>query len=63
MPGSVATEVGLEPGMVITEVNRQTIKTVDEFRTAIEAQPAGKDVLLLVRTAGGSRFVVLKATK
>jgi len=63
VPGSAAAEVGLAPGVVITEVNRAAVHTLDEFRAAVEASSDGKDLLLLVRTAGGSRFVVLKATK
>lgn len=61
-PRSVAAEAGLQPGIVIAEVNRSAVHSVDEFRAAVEAQPQGKDVLLLVRSEGGSRFVVLPAT-
>lgn len=58
---SPAADAGLASGMVITHVNRQPVKSVDEFLTAIE--PGMKNdsgILLLVRTENGSRFVVLK---
>ena len=47
--------------MVITEANRNAVKSLDDLRAAIkERTPGGKGVLLLVRTARGSRFVVLQ---
>ncbi len=58
--GSPAALAGLTTGMVITEVNRQPVKTVDDFRKALDAKPLDKGVLLLVRSAEGSRFVVIR---
>ncbi len=58
--GSPADMAGLATGMVITEVNRQAVKTVDDFRKALDARPLDKGVLLLVRSADGSRFVVIR---
>ena len=57
--GSPADLAGLSSGMVITEANRQPVKTVDDFRKALDAKSLEKGVLLLVRTAEGSRFVVI----
>jgi len=60
-PGSPASLTGLTPGMVITEVNRKAVKSLDDLRAAIkEKAPGGKGILLLVHTARGSRFVVLQ---
>ncbi len=59
--GSPADHAGLTNGMVITEANRQALKTVAEFRKAMEAKPLAKGVLLLVRSAEGSRFVVINS--
>ena len=56
--GSPADEAGLTDSMVIVQVNRKPVKNVEEFQAALEAS---KDVLLLVRTQEGSRFVVLRA--
>lgn len=61
-PNSVAALAGLETGEVIVQVNRVPVKTIDDFRKALEKSPVDKGVLLLVRTARGSRFVVLKSS-
>jgi len=59
--GSPAERAGLAPGMVITQVNRRPVASVPELQAAIEKQSADRGVLLLIRTAAGSRFVVLKS--
>ena len=60
---SSADAAGLAPGMVIVEVNRQKVATVAEFTEAIAKHRSDNDdgILLLVRTAKGSRFVVVKS--
>ena len=60
--GSPADEAGLEPGMVIAEVNRAKVNSPEEFAKALADSDDGSDngVLLLVRSEHGSRFVVLK---
>ena len=57
--GSPADRAGLTSGLVITEANRQAVKTVGDLRKALESKPLNKGVLLLVRSAEGSRFVVI----
>ena len=49
--GSPADLAGLTTGMVITEANRQPVKTVEDFRKCSSSQPLDKGVLLLVRSA------------
>jgi serine protease Do len=58
--GSPAASVGLESGMVITQVGQKTIKSTDEFRAAMERQSLAKGIMLLVRSAQGARFVVIQ---
>ncbi len=58
--GSVADEAGLAPGMTIVQVGRQTVKSVAEFENAVKNASLEKGVLLLVRSADGSQFKVLK---
>jgi serine protease Do len=58
--GSLAERAGLEAGMAITQVGRQKVSSVEEFDVATGEADLEKGVLLLVRTAQGSRFVVLK---
>jgi len=57
--GTPAGEAGLKAGMLVTEVNRKPVTSVEEFRQAIEKESAEKGMLLLVRTSEGSRFVAL----
>ncbi|MGC1274811.1 MAG: Do family serine endopeptidase [Planctomycetaceae bacterium] len=60
-PGSPAKLAGLDTGIVIERVGKTDVKTVEEFRAAVEAATAdGKNVLLLVRTPQGGRFLTLK---
>jgi serine protease Do len=59
-PGSLAERAGLASGMVILEAGRKPAKTAEELTKAIDEKALAKGVLLLVRTAEGSRFVVLR---
>jgi serine protease Do len=60
--GSPAQMAGLDTGIIIERVGKTPVKNVDEFRSAIEASKKdGKNVLLLVRTPQGGRFLTLKA--
>ncbi|MDF7797858.1 DegQ family serine endoprotease [Pontiellaceae bacterium B1224] len=56
--GSTAWESGLQPGQVITSVNRSPIESVRDFKEALEAS-AGKRILLLVTDGRVSRFIVV----
>jgi serine protease Do len=57
---SPADLAGLSSGMVITEVNRQPIQSIDEFEAAVKKAKSDDGLLLLVRSREGARFVVLK---
>jgi serine protease Do len=57
---SPAANAGLDSGMVITQVNRRSVTSVEQFVEAMEGSQGGDGALLLVRTENGSRFVVLK---
>jgi serine protease Do len=43
-PGSFADEAGIQPGLVITEINRQPITSLDQFQSLVSALKAGQDV-------------------
>jgi serine protease Do len=58
--GSAADRAGLAPSMVITQVGRKAVKSVAEFEAEVNSASLDKGVLLLVRSAEGSQFVVLK---
>jgi len=57
---SPAEKAGLSTGDVITRVGRKDVKSVSDFESEIKNASLDKGVLLLVRSAEGSRFVVLK---
>ncbi len=57
--GSAAERAGLVSGTVIVEVNRAAVKNVDDLCKALDEKSLAKGVLLLVRTAQGSRFLVI----
>ncbi|TWU38908.1 putative periplasmic serine endoprotease DegP-like precursor [Novipirellula aureliae] len=61
--GSPADDAGLKPGMLITQVDRQSVESVADFEAAIKQNREQKKggVLLLVRTEAGSKFVVIKS--
>jgi serine protease Do len=46
---SEAARKGLEPGMVILEVNRQKVMTIREFENVLKKTSAGDEIILLVR--------------
>jgi len=58
--GSAADLAGLRPGMVITQVDRKPVKSLDDFRNTVQKSKLSEGVLLLVHTDHGAEFVVLK---
>lgn len=61
--GSPADVAGLTESMAIKRVGRQPINSVEDFQAALKDVSLEKGVLLLVRTAEGSRFVVVRQTQ
>jgi serine protease Do len=57
---SPAAAAGLQPGDLITEVNRQKITNVTEFRNAVAGAAEEGRVLMLVKREGTSRFVIVR---
>jgi len=57
--GSPAWRAGLQPGQVITSVDRQGIGSVKEFKQAVAASE-GERILLLVTDGRSSRFIVVR---
>ena len=60
VPNGLAAEHGLAEGMLIKKVGDQYVTNVEQFKKAIADKTTDRGVLLLVRTTGGNRFVVLK---
>lgn len=61
-PGSAAAKAGLQAGDVIEEVNRQKVKSVDEFVKALPQADKQETVLLFVRRGDGASFLALRKT-
>jgi serine protease Do len=51
-PGSFADDVGLARGMVILEVNKQTVNSDTDFNRVVGQFKTGQDVVFLVRPPG-----------
>jgi serine protease Do len=58
-PASPADDAGLAPGDVILEVNRHPVESADKFVSEVHSVPAGKDILLLVWSRGGTSYRVV----
>lgn len=58
-PDGLAAQIGLRAGQLIEEVNRQKVKNVKEFMSALAASKDSKRVLLRVREGEFSRYVAL----
>lgn len=52
-PGSFADDVGMSRGMVILEINKQPVNSVEEFRKIESGLRSGQDVVFLVRQGRG----------
>lgn len=57
---SPAAKAGLTAGMVIERVGQRQVQTVEQLEAAMKDVSLERGVLILVRTAEGSRFVVIK---
>jgi serine protease Do len=58
--GSPAELAGIRSGDVITEVNRQPLKSVEDLRKAVDQHQAGSTLLLLVTRDGAARYLTVK---
>jgi len=57
--GSRAALAGLQPGMLIEQVNRHEVQGMEEFRSLIDEAKETESLLLRVRQGEFSRFIVL----
>lgn len=58
--GSAAAKAGIQPGMLIKEVNRKAIHNTREFDEALQDAKSGKTALLLVKDGQFARFVAIR---
>ena len=59
-PGSIAAMAGLQPGILIEEVNRVPVKTIEDFQRAVRKTPPHGVLLLLIRQGANSRYLALQ---
>lgn len=57
--GSPAVEAGLQPGDLISEVNRTAIKNLNNYQQALKQVKNGENLLLLIKRGSGALYVVL----
>jgi serine protease Do len=58
-PASRAADAGLRPGDVIQEANHRSVKSVSDFRSAVNAKSKDDPVLLLVNRGGSTIFLTV----
>lgn len=58
-PGSAAEAAGIEPGMLIKEVNRKAVRNTTEFTDALKEGEGRKSALLLLQEGEYTRYVTL----
>ncbi len=57
---SPADEKGIQPGDVITQINRQPVTNLKQFRQALKAADARKGLMVNLVSNGSNRMVILK---
>jgi serine protease Do len=62
-PTSVAAAAGIQPGMVITEVNRKAVSSAKEFEEAVKVNKDTNSLLLLVQSGGRTQYLALQKEK
>ena len=62
-PGSQAQRKGIKDGMLIMEVNRESVANTKEFNKAVEKAGKDRSILLLITNGRYARYVILKLPK
>ncbi len=57
----IAADAGIRTGDLILRVGKKPVKSVDEFKAAVDGEALEDGILLLIRSREGNRFVVLQA--
>ncbi|MBW2309929.1 MAG: DegQ family serine endoprotease [Deltaproteobacteria bacterium] len=58
--GSPADEAGLQRGDLVQEIENEPVEGMDDYRTIMEKSASKKQILMVVRHRGHTRYVVLK---
>jgi serine protease Do len=60
VPGSIASDAGLEPGDVILEINKNKISNLDNYKKSMDSITEGQNVLFLIQRGANTIYVALK---
>jgi len=59
--GSPAASAGLQPGDVITEINRAPVRNVEDVKQAMDKRAKDKPALFLVHRNGASVYIAVNS--
>jgi serine protease Do len=59
-PGSAADDAGIQTGDVIKEVNREVVKSVDDYNAAMKKTGKNKPLLLLLKRGAQAFYVTIR---
>ena len=58
--GSPASEAGLQRGDLVQEIEHESVESMDDYKRIMKESSSKKQILLVVKHRGHSRYVVLK---
>jgi serine protease Do len=58
--GGSADEAGLQRGDLIQEIENEPVESMDDYKRIMEKSASKKQILMVVRHGGHTRYVVLK---
>ena len=61
--GSPASEAGLQRGDLIQEIEREPVENMDDYKRVMQESASKKQILMIVRHRGHTRYAVLKREK
>ncbi|MBE9594050.1 MAG: PDZ domain-containing protein, partial [Proteobacteria bacterium] len=61
--GSRASEAGLQRGDLIQEIEHEPVENIDDFKRIMQESSSKKQILIVIKHRGHSRYVVLKREK
>jgi serine protease Do len=59
-PAGLAAKAGLEPGMLILQVGGKPVRSVAQFKEALQGAVSARGIPMLVRAGDRQMFVLLK---
>jgi serine protease Do len=60
IPGSIADQAGFQQGDVILEINRKTVRNINDYKSAMERLEKGRSTIFLVKRGENTLYVGIK---